>query len=83
MFLLKVSEHETDGFNIMKDGTTPLSQASKEGHLELALLLGKIMIIRFHSLTVSILVKSGVNISKYHKHSLGTTPEFRQAIFGE
>jgi len=46
------------------DGTTPLLQACKESFQEPAILL----------------VKSGVDVSKYHKHSLGPTPEFRQAV---
>jgi len=47
------------------DGSTPLLMAARNNHLNLAILL----------------VKNGADLSRYHKHRLGPTAEFRQKLW--
>jgi len=50
---------------VADDGTTALFHAAKANSLDMAL----------------ILVLNGANLGRYHKHSLGSTQEFRQKLF--
>lgn len=50
--------------NVAEDGTTPLYHSMKANNLELSIFL----------------VKQGASLTRFHKHSLGSTPEFRQQL---
>lgn len=52
---------------VAEDDTTALYHAAREGNLAFAIML----------------VKNGANVNRYHKHTLGSTHEFRKALFGK